>query len=41
MKREERVCKECDSGELEDLCIWLFSALDWIISDSRFWKQEN
>ena len=23
MKREERVCKECDSGEVEDVCHWL------------------
>ena len=22
-KREERVCKECDSGEVEDVCHWL------------------
>ena len=30
MKREERVCKECDSGEVEDVCHWLSqcSALD-------------
>ena len=23
MKREERVCKECDSGEVDDVCHWL------------------
>ena len=23
LKREERVCKECDSGEVEDVCHWL------------------
>ena len=40
VKREERVCKECDSRELEDKCIWLLqcSALDHL---SHFWKQEK
>ena len=33
LKREERVCKECDSVELEDC-----SALHGITSDSLFWK---
>ena len=23
MKNKERVCKECDSGEVEDVCHWL------------------
>ena len=23
LKREERVCKVCDSGEVEDVCHWL------------------
>ena len=23
IKREERICKECQSGEVEDVCHWL------------------
>ena len=29
MKREERVCKECDSGEVEDVCHWLLQCSAW------------
>ena len=29
MKREERVCKECDSGEVEDACHWLLQCSAW------------
>ena len=29
MKREERVCKECDSGEMEDVCHWLSQCSAW------------
>ena len=29
MKREERVCKECDSGEVEDVCRWLLQCSAW------------
>ena len=36
MKREERACTECDNKELKDVCIWLCSALHWIIQDSYF-----
>ena len=27
--REERVCKECDSGEVEDVCHWLLQCSAW------------
>ena len=39
VKREERVCKECDSREVEDVGHWLCSVLRGIISDNRFWQQ--
>ena len=29
MKREERVCKECDSGEVEDVFHWLLQCSAW------------
>ena len=29
MKREERVCKECDSGEVENVCHWLLQRSAW------------
>ena len=29
MKREESVCKECDSGEMEDVCHWLLQCSAW------------
>ena len=29
LKREERVCKECDSGEVEDVCYWLLQCSAW------------
>ena len=29
MKREERVCKECDSEEEEDVCQWLLQCSAW------------
>ena len=29
MRREERVCKECDSGEAEDVCLWLLQCSAW------------
>ena len=29
MKREERVCKECDSGEVEDVDHWLLQCSAW------------
>ena len=29
MKREERVCKECDIGEVEDVCHWLLQCSAW------------
>ena len=29
LKREERVCKECDSGEVEDVCHWLLQCSAW------------
>ena len=38
MKREERACKECDSGEVEDVCHWFCSVLHRTISGSFFWK---
>ena len=38
LKREEWVCKECDSGEVEDVCHWLCSALHGSASDNLFWK---
>ena len=39
LKREERVCKECDSGEVEDVCHWLLrSALHGSPSGNLFWK---
>ena len=43
VKREERVCcKECDSGESLKICAFrCCSALHWIITGSRFWKQEK
>ena len=39
MKIEERVCKECNSGEVEDVCHGFCSALHGTISGSLFWKQ--
>ena len=29
MKKEERVCKECDIGEVEDVCQWLLQCSAW------------
>ena len=29
LKREERVCKVCDSGEVEDVCHWLLQCSAW------------
>ena len=29
LKREERVCKGCDSGEVEDVCHWLLQCSSW------------
>ena len=29
MKREERVRKECDSGEVVDVCHWLLQCSAW------------
>ena len=29
LKREEQVCKECDSGEAEDVCHWLLQCSAW------------
>ena len=29
VKREERVCKECDSGEVEDVGHWLLQCSAW------------
>ena len=29
LKREERVCKECVSGEVEDVCYWLLQCSAW------------
>ena len=29
MKREERICKECQSGEIEDVCHWLLQCPAW------------
>ena len=28
-KREERACRECQSGEIEDACHWLMQCLAW------------
>ena len=27
--RDDRVCKECQSGEVEDVCHWLLQCLAW------------
>ena len=29
VKREDRICKECDSGEVEDVCHWLLQCSAW------------
>ena len=29
VKREERICKECQSGEIEDVCHWLLQCPAW------------
>ena len=29
LKTEEQVCKECDSGEVEDACHWLLQCSAW------------
>ena len=29
MKREEQDCRECDSGEVEDVCHWLLQCSGW------------
>ena len=29
LKREGRVCKECDSGEVENMCHWLLQCSAW------------
>ena len=29
MKREEWMCKECDSGKVEDVCHWLLQCSAW------------
>ena len=43
VKREVRVCKECDSRELEDLCIWLLqcSALDHLRQSLLGAREDN
>ena len=38
LKREEWVCKECDSREVEDVCHWLLQCSAWVSSDNLFWK---
>ena len=38
LKREERVCKECGSGEVEDVCHWLLQYSAWNSFDNLFWK---
>ena len=34
LKREEQVCKKCDSGEVEDVCHWLLQCSAW----NSFWQ---
>ena len=29
VKREDRICKECDSGEVEEVCHWLLQCSAW------------
>ena len=29
LKREGQMCKECDSGEVEDVCHWLLQCSAW------------
>ena len=29
MKRDESICKECQSGEVEDVCHWLLQCPAW------------
>ena len=29
VKREERICKECNSSEVEDVVHWLLRCLTW------------
>ena len=38
VKREERVCKECDSGEVEDVGHWLLQCSAW---DASFQKNTS
>ena len=39
LKREERVCKECDSGEVEDVVHWLIRCPAWIGHREALLKQ--
>ena len=41
LKREERVCKECDSGEVEDVCHWLLQCSAWNSFRQPFLKAMN
>ena len=39
LKREERVCKECDSGEVEDVVHWMIRCPVWIGHREALLKQ--
>ena len=39
LKREERVCKECDSGEVEDVVHWVIRCPAWIGQHEALLKQ--
>ena len=39
LKREERVCKECDSGEVEDVVHWMIRCPAWIGHREALLKQ--
>ena len=41
LKREEQVCKECDSGEVEDVCHWLLQCSAWNYLRQPFVKAMN
>ena len=39
LKREERVCKECDSGEVEDVVHWMIRCPAWTGHHGALLKQ--
>ena len=42
MRREERVCKECESGEVEDVEHWLLRCVAWkTLREPLLWRAQE